>query len=325
MWINNSIVEKQLNPQQEVPEGYVLGRLKRKNTKVEILATKITKEHLYEVYIVNNFTQQKTAEYFKVTKSDIVILLKYYGILKDAKLIAKNNTYVRDHATAVAIGKKSADTQKKRWESLSQEEKDQWSETCKLSHSSEEYRKQRSVISKDIYAKYSKEKLAEINKKRSASLKRYWEAHKLEILQKRSATHKQNVAQSIDICRSKMEQLVLDKLKQLFFEVEYEFLDKQRYPFMCDYYVKKFDLFIELNGHPSHGKKPYSKNIEEQFSHLPTEWYDVYARRDVEKYTVALKNNLNYLRIYPYISLEENIALNPKEFSFVVTNIFKAF
>ena len=33
-----------------------------------------------------------------------------------------------------------------------------------------------------------------------------------------------------------------------------------RYPFLCDFYIEKLDLFIEYNGHWTHGSHPFDIN-----------------------------------------------------------------
>ena len=40
-------------------------------------------------------------------------------------------------------------------------------------------------------------------------------------------------------------------------DVKYQYFDKDRYPFHCDFYVKSLDLFIEVNGFWMHGNIPY--------------------------------------------------------------------
>ena len=42
-----------------------------------------------------------------------------------------------------------------------------------------------------------------------------------------------------------------------------QYYDKDRYPFNCDFYIKSKDLFIEYQGHPSHGYCPFNRNNRE--------------------------------------------------------------
>lgn len=88
-----------------------------------------------------------------------------------------------------------------------------------------------------------------------------------------------------------------------------QYKDLERYPFNCDFYIQSEDLFIELNLFPTHGTEPFdatNKNhmmLLEHCKQNPSNWIEeklplVWAGTDVKKYNIAIKNNLNYLRIY---------------------------
>lgn len=78
-----------------------------------------------------------------------------------------------------------------------------------------------------------------------------------------------------------------------------------RYPFSCDFYIKSLDLFIEYQGHPTHGVEPYNsaspeheKILSEMQRHgIPV---DTWIRRDPYKLQVAVENNINLILIYPH-------------------------
>lgn len=91
-----------------------------------------------------------------------------------------------------------------------------------------------------------------------------------------------------------------------------------RYPYMCDFYLPKYDLFIEIQGCWTHGGHPFNKNNEDDIKILHkwtsknTKYYDnaieVWTKRDVEKRQTAQRNNLNYIEIfskYPDIVIKE--------------------
>lgn len=79
------------------------------------------------------------------------------------------------------------------------------------------------------------------------------------------------------------------------------------YPFRCDFYVVSFDLYVELNGHPTHGGHWFDANNADDLSKLQKleskvdehpmyrTWIHVWTQRDVLKRCTALENNLNYL------------------------------
>ena len=90
-----------------------------------------------------------------------------------------------------------------------------------------------------------------------------------------------------------------------------------RYPFQCDFYIPKNDLFIECNFHWTHGGKPYDKDSESCLEQL-LEWQqkseksDYYKNAiycwtdlDVRKLLTADKNNLDYEVYYSLSELKE--------------------
>lgn len=89
-----------------------------------------------------------------------------------------------------------------------------------------------------------------------------------------------------------------------------QYLDKDRYPFYCDFYIVEDDLFIELNAHWTHGFRPYDSEDpwcqqqlrEWQEKAKQSQYYviaiDTWTRRDVEKLQCAKNNNLNYKVLY---------------------------
>lgn len=106
---------------------------------------------------------------------------------------------------------------------------------------------------------------------------------------------------------SKLEDKTYNLLVEKYEEVIRQYKDT-RYPFMCDFYVPKLDLFIECNYHWTHGGHPYNdKNIEDQeklnkWKLRNTKYYDnaihTWTKRDVNKRKIAKENNLNYIEIY---------------------------
>lgn len=100
----------------------------------------------------------------------------------------------------------------------------------------------------------------------------------------------------------------------------YEQYFDSRYPFMCDFYIKDYDIFIELNIHWTHGGMPFDSDDENCNKKLK-KWTDkavdsnfyknainVWTVRDVEKNSVAKQNRLNYIAIY---TIDEfNVLLN---------------
>lgn len=155
------------------------------------------------------------------------------------------------------------------------------------------------------------------NIKRSNTLKNKTKEEKEYINYKKYKTKKKNGTFKSSNCEDIIYQFLIYKFNEDFDNVLYQYNKDKRYPFICDFYIKSLDLFIEINFDPSHGKEHFdSKNFE----HLKIidEWtqkskyytlkynkrsrYDnfieVWTKRDVRKFQFAKQNNLNYLTFY---------------------------
>ena len=137
-------------------------------------------------------------------------------------------------------------------------------------------------------------------------------AHTEEANEKRFKTQKNNGS----LNASKEELYIFEKLKTKF-DIEYHYKDKERYPFICDFYIPSLDLFIEYQGSMFHNKRPYLgtandlQEIEEikqksekrkQITGKNKSRYDslieTWTIRDVKKREIAKQNNLNYLEFF---------------------------
>jgi hypothetical protein len=89
--------------------------------------------------------------------------------------------------------------------------------------------------------------------------------------------------------------------------------------FLCDFYIKSKDLFIELNGHFTHGKHPYDSNDKNDIELLEMireksktkKIYKIFeivwTKRDVLKRKCAKQNNLNYIEVFGCNFTEDSI------------------
>lgn len=90
--------------------------------------------------------------------------------------------------------------------------------------------------------------------------------------------------------------------------------------YCCDFYIKSKDLFIELQGHYTHGRHPYDNNnendrklkkmYESKVSDKKPSYQkiiDVWCFADVQKRMVAKEKELNYLEIFGTDFTEESI------------------
>lgn len=88
--------------------------------------------------------------------------------------------------------------------------------------------------------------------------------------------------------------------------VVHQYRDKIRYPYMCDFYIKPLDLFIEFNLHWSHGKHFFKSGLNDleilnqwKVKAIDSSYYqsaiNVWTVRDIAKRDIAIANKLNYL------------------------------
>ena len=93
-----------------------------------------------------------------------------------------------------------------------------------------------------------------------------------------------------------------------FDDFESQYNNDSRYPYLCDFYDKDRDLFIEVNASWTHGYHWYDA---ENDANICKKWkaksedstyyanaLDVFTKRDVEKRECACANNLNYVTLW---------------------------
>ena len=236
MWVNNGKVEK-LVKSDTIPDGFSKGRLKKPKA-IDSLIQIVSKEDLYKYYILENHSFLETISFFNLdNRKHLILLLKYYNIHKDPKMVIKHNELL------------------------------------------EQMRESR------------------INNKKKVNK---------------------------GICRTYQEQKIYNCLIQKYPDLIYDKKIDDRYPFYVDFYIPSLDLFIEYQGHPSHGKRPYNENNLEECYNLYGSWLDLYVNKDTAKYNIAIQNNINLIRIYPQISLQENYELNKFKFKDIIELIYKS-
>lgn len=128
-----------------------------------------------------------------------------------------------------------------------------------------------------------------------------------EMLQKSWQTKRRNGTFNT----SKPEDTLYGLLCDIFGEddVEKQYVDDERYPFHCDFYIKSQDLFIELNAHWSHGGHWFDETDPDDIT-LLEKWKErakekgssyyhqaiiVWTQRDLLKREFAEENELNYV------------------------------
>lgn len=106
--------------------------------------------------------------------------------------------------------------------------------------------------------------------------------------------------------KSKIEDLIYNRLLELFKNVKRQYKSKQ-YPFACDFYIPSKDLYIEYQGYWTHGKEPYIGSNEQLekvklWESKNTKHYNnainVWTIRDPLKRKTAKDNGLNWIEFF---------------------------
>ena len=319
LWFNNGTEERLIGPNQDVPSGFIKGRIHRE-TEIDRLSKIHTKEIIYQKYIIENTPFHVLSNQLNITEKQLRKLLTKYNISKSPKESRKNNTYKRSQEEIRDVANKSSKTQKDSWRNKSEEEMALWSEKQKRAHSTESFREAIRIINKEYnerLKKENKELFDDRNRRRSISCKKAWSNQ--ELIEKRNETVKINRKLRKDrVCRTIAEQKMYDTLKEIYTDLQYDIKVDERYPFFCDFYIPSIDVFIELQAHPSHGRLPIEYLQFDEYSKYPAKYADVFAVRDVKKNNIAKQNGINLIRIYPKATVEENIMINKSEYNSLV-------
>ena len=138
----------------------------------------------------------------------------------------------------------------------------------------------------------------------------YIKAHREEISQKQYNTKKKNNSFNV----SSKEEYLYNLLAKHYDNIIRQYKSNE-YPFACDFYIPKLNLYIEYQGNWTHGPHPYIEEIDadaieyikkkSENSAFYKNAFIVWTKADVRKRNDAIENNLNYLEIYPYIDLND--------------------
>lgn len=114
--------------------------------------------------------------------------------------------------------------------------------------------------------------------------------------------------------KSDEEELIFEMLCTKFSIVSRQY-SSNKYPFACDFYVPEKNLYVEYQGHWTHGKHPFNENNAEDVTKLKswknknTEYYlgaiNTWTIRDPMKRKAAKDNNLNWIEFFTLKEFEE--------------------
>ena len=164
---------------------------------------------------------------------------------------------------------------------------------------SDEKELQRSINVHKAWEKKSPEEIASITAKKYIS----GNINSPEAILKAHQTRANNGTTNL----SKSEEEFFHKLLFMGFDgddIERNYYVDKRYPFNCDFYIKSKDIFIEYQGHQSHGFAPFDISNEEHIAYLDackSRGYDMstWTTRDPRKLKTALQNGVTLILVYP--------------------------
>lgn len=279
-----------------------------------------------DYYITQNHSAVETQEHFSI-KYPPYVILKHYNIRKPKQLSYQHNKktlklrYGRDNYNNPEKYRK---TMKERYgiENIFQDV--EYIKKCRKNKIGVEFPVQDKTISQKVVATCRKAyglKYEIVNEKRYATnLARYGVRTPMEC---KEIAQKFSTPEHVDkIWKTKLEQGTTNTSKpenELYEwlcsvlgneDVVREYVDKIRYPYHCDFYIKTLDMFVELNLFWTHGGHPYNCCDEEDVRSLEdmklrsksSTFYAsaiyVWTVLDVEKLHCAVRNNLNYIALY---------------------------
>ena len=133
--------------------------------------------------------------------------------------------------------------------------------------------------------------------------------------------------------KSKTEDIAYTLLKEKYCDVIHHYKDKNRYPFICDFYIPSLDLFIECQFGMYHNKRPFTGNkldkdevvkLQEkslkrkQITGKNKSRYDsviyTWTILDPKKRNIAKLNNLNFIEFWNLNELKKWITETDKRY-----------
>ena len=274
---------------------------------------KLNKEQLYKLYILENKSRDEVCSILSISSTTFKRYAKKYNIKKPKKLIVQ----VREKTCLEKYNVTNT--------SKLQIVKDKITKTNLLKYGKINYAqtfeckaKMRETCLKKYNGQGNESKILK-EKHKQTMLKKYgvdsnWKSKNPKIrggliteqaLYKQYLTKKKNKSFN----SSKDENIIYELLNKKFIYVYREYKSKE-YPFYCDFYIKDLDLYIEYNGHATHGKDPYDITNPKHQQILAiwkekaqkSKYYQAMIRiwtiKDPQKQEFANKNSLNYLKFY---------------------------
>lgn len=288
------------------------------NEKLKSILNKASREDVYKFYIDEDLDRSEVAEKLNITQTELCVLLDYYKIRKDMSTrMKKTRRRQLENMTpekARKIKQKELATKAAKTLEEKQRIKDKELKTKMLLKKTDpdkywEIQDQRNKTHSETLQSKPEEFWTERAEKFRESLKKSLP----QAIKKNHATKRKNKTFNT----SKSEVFVANYLKNLYsIETNYK---SAEYPFNCDIYIKDLDIYVEINGHWTHGSNPFNPENEKDIKELEKiksrqKYYKtnrgllkensyfaaekVWTQRDPLKLKFAKNNNLTYIVLY---------------------------
>lgn len=283
-WYNNGIQEIQIGYDEEIPDGYIRGRLPRTAEQREISLTK------FRNTLINKSQEEKDLSNIKRSNS---LKISYANKSDDEK----RQIVARRVATMNSKSDEEKAAYRKRLSDSSigkNKGKEPWNKG--LTKDTDE----RVALNAEHTAKSSIERIKRVRE----SDPEYFNRWRSSINQKMH----DNGTLNTSLQEENYYKILVSKYGED--GVIRQYFDRDRYPFNCDFYIPSEDLFIEYNKSWTHGGHPFDKLNLDDISKLEfwqekaktSKYYRnaiyTWTDLDVRKTEIAKKNNLNYKVIY---------------------------
>ena len=267
------------------------------------------KEDIEYLYNELNMSYRQIAKYIGICKSNMLKILKEYGLnkTKEQAIECRNQVLESKYGTYNIV---SLDFVKEKTKQTNLERYG-----CEYIFQNQTVKEKTKQTNLERYGcEYVVQNQTIKEKTKQTNLERYGCEYSSQHIEFRERVHNSKIKNKT-YNSSKSEDVIYENLINRYGEVIRQY-KSDLYPYACDFYIPKLDLYIEYNGYWTHGFEPYIGSQEQiekvkLWENKSFETYengrnktsynvaiDVWTKRDVLKRTTAKQNNLNYVEFF---------------------------
>ena len=268
------------------------------------------KEDIEYLYNELNMSYRQIAKYIGICKSNMLKILKEYGLkkTKEQAIECRNQVLESKYGTYNIV---SLDFVK---EKIKQTNLERYG--CEYIFQNQSIKEKTKQTNLERYGcEYVVQNQTIKEKTKQTNLERYGCEYSSQHIGFRERVHNSKIKNKT-YNSSKPEDVIYENLINRYGEVIRQY-KSDVYPYACDFYIPKLDLYIEYNGYWKHGFEPYDENNKEHKNML-SHWLqksneinfkgnkkisyndaiETWTIKDPLKRQSAKDNNLNYLEFF---------------------------